>query len=152
MKPLELVINYEPVAKGRPKFAMKNGASWSYTPTKTQEAQEKIQAFLRKKIKDNFPPHIGLKMTVIFYRTKSRWLPKKETIPFRKPDLVNFEALLDDAFGMRRRKTRDGVIEFVPILPDDAQITSCYARKRWSKNGHGYIVVKIEEDDGNEEL
>ncbi len=146
MKPLELVINYEPVAKGRPKFAVRNGASWSYTPTKTQQAQDTIGAYLRDKLLP-IPPHISLKLTAIFYRTKSKWLPKREDKPFRKPDLDNFLKLLVDALGQRKYKVRDETIHVTPVLLDDAQITTMNVQKRWSQNGHGYILLRLEEDN-----
>lgn len=146
MKPLELIINCEPVAKGRPKFAMKNGASWSYTPTRTQEAQEKIQAFLQGRA-NQFPAHVALKLTAVFYRTKPKWPPtSREDKPFRKPDLDNFLKLLVDAMSMRKLKKRDEVIPLIPIIPEDAQITHIDAKKRWSENGHGYILLRLEED------
>lgn len=149
MKPIELTINYEPVAKGRPKFAMKNGMARSYTPTKTQEAQENIQVLLREKMA-SIPAHIPLKLTAVFYRTKPRWPPtSREKLPMRKPDLDNFLKLLVDALSMRKLRRDGNVISLEPVLPDDAQITALIASKRWAHNRRGKIVLRLEEDNSN---
>jgi Holliday junction resolvase RusA-like endonuclease len=130
---MKLTIDFEPVPKGRPRFKFFNGQAITYTPIRTQEAQDGLHILIAKLCHDSFPKHMPLKMTVIFYRRKSKWLPKYETLPMRKPDLVNFEVLLDDAIPKS-------------IMPDDAQITSCNSKKRWSPTGKGYIELTLEED------
>jgi Holliday junction resolvase RusA-like endonuclease len=145
MKPIELTINQEPVAKGRPKFAIRNGVSRTYTPQKTQDAQESLYAVLSDKIHP-LPIHIPLKLTVVLHRTKSKWLPKKERLPFRKPDADNFLKLVCDSLCMRKVRHNDQVFMLTPIVQDDAQFTTINVSKRWSKNGHGYITIRIEDD------
>ena len=153
MKYIHITINAEPVAKGRAKHGFKNGATYSYTPYKTQEAQEELQATFQKKLKP-IPAHTPLKLTIVFYRTKSKWLPKREDKPFRKPDLDNFLKLVMDAMSMKYRKYRtwengawrNSVEELKPVLLDDAQITWINVKKRWSHNGHGYIDLTLEDD------
>jgi Holliday junction resolvase RusA-like endonuclease len=127
-----LILNIEPVAKGRPKVAFKDGHVWSYNPPKTQEAEENILALLDHH-KLQFKKGAAVKLTAIFYRTKSKWLPKYEDLPFRKPDLDNFTKLLLDAIN--------GV-----LVPDDAQITCLIVKKRWSPTGRGYIELTLEDD------
>jgi len=127
------MIRMEPIAKGRPRTTYQNGIVRTYTPTKTVEAQDYIKARLLRHIKDAFLPHTSVKLTATFYRTKSKWLQKKETMPFRKPDLDNFLKLLLDSL--------DNI-----LVPDDAQITSINVRKRWSLNSEGYITIKLEQD------
>lgn len=133
MTNMKLMIDFEPKPKGRPRTKFINGQVITYNPTKTQEAQDAIYTIIANTCHDSFPKHTPLKMTVTFFRCKSKWLPKYEKLPFRKPDLVNFEVLLDDAIPKS-------------IVPDDAQFTSCIARKRWSPTGRGYIELTIEED------
>ncbi|GAG63829.1 unnamed protein product, partial [marine sediment metagenome] len=94
---------------------------------------EAIRALIANEHLEPFPKHTPIKLMVTFYRRKSRWLPKRETTPFRKPDLDNFLKLTID--------TISGI-----LIPDDAQITSVNAEKRWSPNGHGYIEVELMED------
>jgi Holliday junction resolvase RusA-like endonuclease len=121
------------MAKGRPRTTFQNGHVRTYTPIKTQEAQDFIKARLHKHLSQAFSPHVPIKLTATFYRTKSKWLPKRETKPFRKPDLDNFLKLLLDSIDNM-------------LVPDDAQITSISVRKRWSSNSEGYITLKLEED------
>ncbi len=130
---MKLTIPYEPTPKGRPRVKFINGQVITYNPVKTQEAQDAIQQIITGICHNSFPPHTALKMTVTFFRHKSKWLPKYETLPMRKPDLVNFEVLLDDAIPKS-------------IIPDDAQITTCISKKRWSPTGTGYIELELEKD------
>jgi Holliday junction resolvase RusA-like endonuclease len=133
MKVIELTINTEPVAKGRPRTAFKNGAVRTYTPERTMIAQDYIVASLQPYKEQCFPPHIAVKLTCTFYRHKSKWLPKREHQPFRKPDLDNFlKLLLDSMNGL--------------LIADDAQITTINMKKRWSPDGTGYITLRLEED------
>lgn len=130
---IELTIPIEPVAKARSRTAVRNGKVRSYTPERTQVAQDFIKAFLQPYKDQCFPEHIPLKLTAIFYRHKSIWLPKREKLPFRKPDLDNFVKLL-----------LDGINE--TLVPDDAQITSMNISKVWANGDKPRIWIKLEED------
>ena len=133
MKQIELTIQTEPTAKGRPRTAYRNGSVRTYTPDKTRLAQEYIVALLQRYKDQCFAEHIPVKLTCVFYRTKSKWLPKREKLPFRKPDLDNFLKLLSDSIN--------GI-----LVADDAQITTINMAKRWTDKDHPYIVIKLEED------
>ena len=130
---LNIKIPLEPVAKARARVAFTNGKVRSYTPTKTQEAENALLNYLWKYREKCFERHIPVKLTVVFYRVKSKWMPKKETMPFRKPDLDNFGKLICDAIN--------GL-----LIVDDSQITTLNLKKRWADNGVGYIKLKLEED------
>jgi Holliday junction resolvase RusA-like endonuclease len=69
----------------------------------------------------------------VFYRTKSKYLPQREMLPFRKPDLDNLLKLLSDA--------ANGL-----LFVDDSQLTSINVKKRWTDKEYGYITVRLEED------
>lgn len=130
---MKLTIDYEPTPKGVPRTKFVNGTVITYYHWKTTEALEAIRALIKDMNLEPFPKHTSVKLTVTFYRRKSVWLPKKEQIPFRKPDLDNFLKLtLDTITGT--------------LIYDDAQITSINAKKRWSPNNHGYIELLLEED------
>ena len=73
MKPLELIIQTEPHAKARARTSWRNGIVHSYTPDSTQEAESFIKDFIRPYNQYRFPEHTALKVTLLFYRTKSRW-------------------------------------------------------------------------------
>ena len=133
IKPIRLPLDVEPTAKGRPRTAYRNGSVRTYTPEKTLVAQELIMALLQPYKDKGFPPHIPVKLTCVFYRTKSKWLPTKEKFPFRKPDLDNFLKLIMDSLN--------GI-----LVADDAQITSIVMCKRWTDTDRGYIWLELEED------
>jgi Holliday junction resolvase RusA-like endonuclease len=133
MKAIELIIKTEPTAKGRPRTAFKNGAVRTYTPDRTRLAQEYIVELLHGYNGMGFTEHIPVKLTCVFYRTKSKWLPKRETLPCRKPDLDNFLKLLSDSIN--------GI-----LVADDAQITTINMAKRWTDKECPYITIKLEED------
>lgn len=130
---IRIIITTEPVAKGRSRTTYQNGRVRTYTPQKTLDAQDFMRAKLQRHIKNAFPPHTPIKLTATFYRTKSKWLPKRETMPFRKPDLDN---LLNTLMSSLTRI----------LIPDDAQICTIITRKRWSTNSNGHITLKLEPD------
>ena len=130
---MKLVLNYEPTAKGVPRTKFVNGTVITYYHKNTTEALGAIRALITNEHLKPFPEHTPIKMTVTFWRTKRKWLPKKETLPFRKPDLDNFlKWCIDGLSGI--------------VFPDDAQVTSLIAQKRWSTKEQGYVEIKLEED------
>ena len=144
---IKITIPLDPVAKARARIAFTNGKVRSYTPTKTQEAEALIVTYLeeyRGKCFDHrLEEHQGkylkrpipVKLTVVFYRVKSKWLKKWETLPFRRPDLDNMGKLICDAIN--------GL-----LVADDAQITTLNLKKRWAENSIGCIDIRLEEDKG----
>ena len=130
---MNIVIDYEPTAKGMPRTDLIKGHVITHFSHKTQYALDDIREMIACQHYPQFPPHIPIKLVATFHRTKSKWLPKREKQPFRKPDLDNFLKLCLDCISPL-------------IVPDDAQITSIAARKVWSANGHGYIEIELEED------
>lgn len=145
MKVIELIIPIEPVAKARSRTALRNGKVRSYTPERTQVAQDFIKNFIYQYKDQCFPIHIPIKMTVVFNRTKSKWLPKRERKPFRKSDLDNYVKLCIDA--ITKKQTKKGMPEDTNyLIPDDAQITTLVASKVWTDENRGYISLLLEED------
>ena len=133
MKPIYLLIQVEPCPKGRPRTSWHNGKVHTYNPDKTRLAQEYIVDLLQKYQGQGFGVHVPVKLTCVFYRTKSIWLPKRETLPCRKPDLDNFLKLLSDSMNHI-------------LVADDAQITTINMAKRWTDKEYPYITIKLEED------
>lgn len=132
-KSIRITIQVEPTAKGRPRTSYRNGVVRTYTPQKTQNAQEFIKARLLRHRQQAFPAGVPLHLTCTFYRTKSRYLPRRETIPWRKPDLPNFLSLVCDAMTKM-------------LYDDDAQISYVTMKKRWTNKPYGYITIKLELD------
>jgi len=143
MKVIRVIIRAEPVPKGRPRTTMQNGRIWTFTPPKTKKAQDFIREKLERHLGQKFEAYVPVMLTATYYRTKSEYLPHREKMPVRKPDLDNFTKLLLDSVGTIKRKgsvTREG------LVADDAQITTVHARKRWSDKGYPYITIRLEED------
>ena len=127
-----LRLETEPVPKGRAKTIMRGGRVWSFTPKHTKDAEAIIRALVQEQISNIYPQYAPLSLTVTFYRTKLPHILKSETIPVRKPDLDNYiKTVLDALSGI--------------AFPDDAQISTIIARKRWSMDG-GYITIELVED------
>ena len=139
-------IKIEPVPKGAVKNRVVGGMVMSYTPHATAKAMKAIREALDKRPITPFEPLVPLKLTVTFWRQKSKWLKRRESMPYRKPDLDNFLKLLLDALNGR-------------AFADDAQITTIIARKRWTPDSQavkrgkdkppkskGYIEFTIIED------
>ena len=137
MKSIRITIATEPTAKGRPRTTFTSGGKFrTYTPTKTVKAEEFIRERLLRHKQDAFPAHTPVRLSITFFRTKSKYLPLREKMPFRKPDIVNFATLACDAMTKI-------------LYDDDAQITTLNLRKRWSPTGKGYITLKMEVDNDN---
>lgn len=138
IEPLCITIPVEPQAKSVPKvkFVQSLGHNITYYTERTTEAMEAIRTYLMSLRLPMMPENVGLKLTVVFYRTPSgRVLHHryKEPLPFRKPDTTNMVKLIEDCLN--------GI-----ILKDDSQLTTVHSLKRWSNNDHGYITVRIEKD------
>ena len=143
---MKRIVRLEPVPKGRAKHRIFNGMVLGYTSHRTRKAENAIREAITRRPLTPFEPLIPLKLTVTFWRQKSKWLKRRETMPFRKPDLDNFLKLLLDALN--------GL-----AFADDAQITTTIVKKRWTpgsqavKRGkdrppksEGYIEFTLEED------
>lgn len=130
---IQMILQIEPVPKSVPRTKFVSQQVITYYPGKTTEALETIRKLIVNEHLEPFPPHIPLALTISFFRTKSRWLPRKETMPFRKPDLDNFCKMAIDCISHT-------------LIPDDAQLTTIVAKKRWSPNNQGFIRIKLEED------
>ena len=126
-------IKVEPVAKARAKTVMRGGRVWSYTPSKTKAAQDEIAMLIKSQIAESYPEHTPLILSVTFYRTRPAYVSKSDLVPVRKPDLDNLIKTVSDALN--------GI-----AFPDDAQITTLHASKRWAENGSGYITIELAED------
>jgi len=132
-KVIRIQISMEPVPKGRPRTTVQGGRVWTFTPAKTKKAQDFIRERLERHQDKCFGAHIPVMLTAVFYRTKSKYLTRRETMPVRKPDLDNFNKLLLDSIN--------GI-----LVADDAQITTCHLRKRWTDKPYPYITIRLEED------
>lgn len=133
MKPIRVVVAMEPIGKGRPRTTFVNGKVRTYTPEKTKTAEDFLRARLLKHREQAFPAHVPVRLSITFYRSKSKYLPKSMTMPWQKFDLDNaVKWALDSMNGI--------------LLADDAAITTIRAAKRFTDKDFPYITMRLEED------
>ncbi len=132
---LKFTIPMEPVAKGRARTITRGGKTWSYTPKKTQDAEDSIRAMVINTLNKPdgihaLPDNVPLRLEVIFYRTKSKWTKDNCDMPISRPDLDNYGKLLCDALN--------------GLLVKDEQIVTTLFGKRWqAPDKEGCIEVTI---------
>jgi Holliday junction resolvase RusA-like endonuclease len=132
-KIIRITIKIEPTPKGRARTTWQAGHIWTFTPQRTNDYENELKLKLKRHQDECFAPGIPVKLTCTFFRTKSKYLPQRETMPYRKSDLDNYlKALLDCLNGI--------------LVADDAAITTIHARKRWTDKEYGYINIRLEED------
>lgn len=124
----------EPVAKGRPRFAMRGHVPMVYTPAKTMNYESALRAKAHLEMKDRpmFDGPVAVEMLAQVEVPKS-WPKKKQAAAFLgeiapgKPDVDNYAKLVGDALN--------GV-----VWTDDAQIVDLHARKKY---GQPLLVVTV---------
>jgi Holliday junction resolvase RusA-like endonuclease len=132
VKTLEIEIPLEPVPLARSRVVFRQGKVHSFTPLKTAEFQAKLREIFTQYKEYYFPIGTPIKLTEVFYRTKSHWALKAETIPARKPDLDNF---------LKQNDSMNKILFY-----DDAQVSQICAKKRWTNREYPYILIKMEVD------
>jgi Holliday junction resolvase RusA-like endonuclease len=115
----------DPVAKARPRIAMRGGHAHAYTPAKTQQAEWRIRtAFCEK-----YPDHeawigpISLAVTASLSMPASIPKKRRETaLPVTRPDADNYLKTVLDALN--------GV-----AFKDDSQVVRVLFAKRYATDG-----------------
>lgn len=126
-----LIIEGEPVGKGRPKASSRGGFVRMYTPEKTRSYEELV-AIEGRKAMAKLPPFDGpvlLELRMVF-GVPASWSKAKraaamagEMVPTRIPDIDNCAKAICDALN-------------AIVWVDDAQVTDIVARKRFGENPH----------------
>jgi len=132
-KVITFTIHMEPVAKGRPRF----GRGKTYTPEKTRTAEDEIRWQIIR-IFETFSPcyskGVPLKLEAVFYKTRPKRLPKRVRLPVGKPDVDNLlKALFESMEGL--------------VIPNDSQITSVTAHKRYGDPPRIEVALMEDTDD-----
>ncbi|MDE6679222.1 MAG: RusA family crossover junction endodeoxyribonuclease, partial [Ruminococcus sp.] len=132
---VEIVIDGEPVGKGRPKFARQGNYVKTYTPEKTAEYENLIQTVYRLTAKNEqyqtvyFPADTPVSVHIrAFYgipkhtgKAKSEEMLSGRIVPLKKPDLNNICKIVCDALN--------GI-----AYADDKQIAELSCCKFYSRN------------------
>lgn len=119
-----------PTAKGRPRVVrLKNGASHTFTPDKTVDAEERIRWHLKAMNARMYEAGVPLGVAIVFYCPRPKSLPKKVQHHTKKPDLDQFVKLTIDA--------GNGI-----LWHDDSQITTLSAVKDYT-DGEPKIYISV---------
>jgi len=120
---IRIIVSGQPVAKGRARFVRATGRT--YTPEKTVAYETRV-ALIAQDIMAGRPPLEGaLAVTVIAeLQVPTSWSAKKRRLalerrllPLGRPDLDNYEKILD-------------ALNLI-VWVDDSQIVELHARKRY---------------------
>jgi Holliday junction resolvase RusA-like endonuclease len=131
---MKIRVDFEPVAKSRPRVMQKGGKRWVYTDPKVTEAQNNILLISKSCGLEPFADRVPLKFTATFYRCKPENKNGKMPCPALKPDIDNYIKTVLDAL--------DGT-----ILPNDSQVVSMDVCKKWTDkpDNIGYIEFELSE-------
>ena len=129
---IRILIEGDPVAKGRPRFAMVNGKPITFTPSKTRNFEAVVSLIARQQAPET-PLEGPLAVDIFFAFTVPKSRAKKKaqgTYKDTRPDLDNLiKAVLDG-------------LNTAGIWRDDAQIATLSASKVWSDNPRTVVTVR----------
>lgn len=145
----EIVIEGQPIGKGRPKFARQGQFVRAYTPEKTADYEEFVRTIYRLKAKDKhfrtvyFQKDIPLRIHIRAYYKIPKNTAKAlradmlagKIRPLVKPDFDNVEKIICDALN--------GI-----AYQDDKQIVENYTQKFYSDKPR--VEVTLEEISGKD--
>lgn len=122
-----LLLEIDPVAKGRPKFARRGKFVATYTPAKTINFERALQSLVRAQYKQA-PQEGALEVGIIFYIKRPKTC-KNKLYPVVRPDIDNLlKAVLDSLNGI--------------LWVDDSQIVEIKAKKDYC-NDRGFISLTL---------
>lgn len=131
-----VIVEGEPVGKGRPKAVRQGGFVRMYTPEKTRSYEEKIADEARKSMsgRDPITGPVLLELSMVV-SVPSSWSKKKraaalsgQMVPTKKPDKDNvIKAICDSLNGI--------------VWVDDVQVTDLVSRKRFGEHPHVQAVI-----------
>lgn len=131
---IETTIPVEPVPKARPRTIVRGGRSITFTPTKTERAENQIRLHIAAlNNKEIFDKDIPLRLIATFYRLKPKSAPRRVGMPVTAPDWDNYSKLLTDALE-----------KF--LYYSDSQITSAYIKKRFGIPPRIELVLEVDND------
>lgn len=138
-EPILIIIEGEPVAKGRPKFARRGSFVTTYTPEKTRTYEQLVAEEAAKSMRGRTPIsgpvilRLDLNIAVpASYSNKRRasCLAGLER-PTKKPDWENCAKSVCDAFN--------GIVWL-----DDSQVVEATVVKRWAEEGSVVAIIREE--------
>ncbi len=135
---LKATILVEPQAKGRPRGFLnkRTGHVQFYTPNDTRKAEAAIRATLSQVMSqdtnDKFlNRETPLRLEVTFFLSRPASLPKRFTLPVKKPDWDNLGKTLTDALEKY-------------IYENDSQITTAVVQKRYGQPPRIELTLEVD--------
>jgi len=133
------IIEGDPVAKGRPKFARRGKFVSVYTPEKTKTYETKVAEIATNAMGDQEPLETPVVVSIWIYLQIPKSYSKKRFAdcinqlerPTKKPDIDNVAKAVTDAMN--------GI-----VYQDDSQIVSIHIHKYYASTGS--VIVFISED------
>lgn len=131
-----VIVEGEPVGKGRPKASTFGGGVRMYTPDKTRRYENNVRAEAKASMagREAFAGPCMLELSIVC-GVPASWSKKKqaqalagEIVPTKKPDIDNIVKALCDSFN--------GI-----VWVDDVQVTDLLVRKRFGPAPH--VEAKI---------
>jgi len=120
-------VEGSPVPKARPRTVRKGGRTWSYTPRKVQEWEERVREEAAKHFPQPLEGPVALSLVFYLRRPKSR---RKDNYVSTAPDLDNLEkALIDGLNGA--------------AFHDDRQVVIKTGVKRYTVGGRPRVEVVV---------
>ena len=114
---MNIIINQEPIPKGRARTVRIGGKTMSFTPKKTADAESSIRAQISQG-KEFYAAGIPLSISLAFYVNRPPSVSKKRLYPVTRPDIDNYCKLIFDACNKY-------------LWQDDSQIINLAAMKRY---------------------
>ena len=130
---MRFTIYQEPIAKGRPKVAVRGKFATVYTPKETRAAELRFQEEAKKYAPDS-PMEGPLVVYLDFYKVKPKSYPKGVNHWTKKPDIDNMAKLVLDAMSK---------IFYV----DDSQVVELNISKQYGDIAKIVINVNVIDDD-----
>jgi Holliday junction resolvase RusA-like endonuclease len=127
---IRLVVPFEPVAKGRPRFVKATGRA--YTPPKTAIGEWQIrQTWLLQELVPE-PLQGPVRLTLVCYLTMPQSIPKRDrdtALPTKRPDLDQYIKTALDSLWQH-------------AYHDDAQVVDVIAHKRYGSPPRWEITLE----------
>jgi len=137
MKKIEFVVQGVPIAKSRPKFAVRGGFARAYTPKKTADNAKIISGEAMVAMVGRKPLEGALKCVLSFYMPIPKSTSKKDVAKMLSGEIKHVRKIdLDNA----EKQVLDAMNEIVYL--DDAQIVSLSATKCYSDNPRTEIIIE----------
>ena len=134
---IKIIVPGDPVAQGRPRFAVINGRARAYDPAKSRAYKDYVKLLARQSMGNQSIMQGPVKIDILVNLPIPASKPKKWAAaalsgairPAKKPDIDNFYKCMTDALN--------GI-----VYQDDSQIVAAAIQKRYAAVGSAEIEIE----------